>query len=93
MAEFFIKVMATLIFIATSIPSYCCRSHIQNDEVIANFFYTALDYQAVDDNFICDINGKHIPKTMRCIHDIDETGFPIGCRDGSHLNNCGMYII
>jgi hypothetical protein len=30
---------------------------------------------------------------MRCIHDIDGTGFPIGCRDGSHLNNCGMYII
>lgn len=51
-----------------------------------------VDYKSKDTDFICDINGKQIPETMKCIYDTDEIGFTVGCRDGSHLNDCGLYI-
>ncbi|XP_053385660.1 uncharacterized protein LOC123537998 [Mercenaria mercenaria] len=36
----------------------------------------------------CAENGQTFPVTQKCIYDVDDAGFPLGCRDGSHLTNC-----
>ncbi|XP_053381975.1 G-protein coupled receptor GRL101-like [Mercenaria mercenaria] len=40
------------------------------------------------DELSCAENGQIIPAKQTCVFDIDNAGFPLGCRDGSHLTNC-----
>lgn len=52
-------------------------------------YFLNQDFMPTDDDFPCNINGKHIPDSERCIYDTDASGFPTGCSDGSHLIDCG----
>ncbi|XP_053389471.1 G-protein coupled receptor GRL101-like, partial [Mercenaria mercenaria] len=43
------------------------------------------------DELPCAQNGQTFPVTQKCKYDIDNAGFPLGCRDGSHLANCEKF--
>jgi hypothetical protein len=48
------------------------------------------------DFFHCKRDGKIIPKSMRCIYAVDNSGYMTGCRSGDHLQNCGnknIYLV
>lgn len=45
---------------------------------------------AVSDDFLCR-SGKIVPMSQRCILDYDVYGDVTGCRDLSHLDDCGIY--
>ncbi len=34
-------------------------------------------------------NGACLEETQRCLYGKDKYGFPIGCRDATHLQDCG----
>lgn len=50
--------------------------------------FITIDFKAIDNDIPCNISGgKQIPKTWRCVYDIDSSGFAMGCTDGSHYSN------
>ncbi|XP_045163896.2 uncharacterized protein LOC123528233 [Mercenaria mercenaria] len=40
------------------------------------------------DDISCAETGQTFPVSQKCLFDVDNAGFPTGCRDGSHLTNC-----
>ena len=38
-------------------------------------------------------NGGCADSTQRCIYGYDVVGFPLGCRDATHLLDCGKLTI
>lgn len=46
---------------------------------------------AVNVDFLCR-SGKIVPIAQRCILDYDVYGDVTGCRDLSHLDDCGIFL-
>ena len=38
-------------------------------------------------------NGACVDKAYRCLYGRDRYNFPIGCRDATHLANCGKVLL
>ncbi|XP_060552415.1 sortilin-related receptor-like [Ruditapes philippinarum] len=57
----------------TNAPAYCTYGY--NMTEFGDFFH-------------CKRDGKIIPKSMRCIYAVDNSGYMTGCRSGDHLQNC-----
>ena len=43
------------------------------------------------DQFMCK-DGTFVSNSVKCIMDRDPYGEPSGCRDASHLQDCGMDV-
>ena len=52
-------------------------------------WYSLTDASYQSDDFRCK-DGATVPGSLRCIMDIDIYGDLSGCRDMSHLEQCGM---
>lgn len=44
------------------------------------------------DMILCN-NGHYANISVKCIYDMDEYGYIIGCRDVTHLRDCGNIIL
>ena len=46
---------------------------------------------ATSSHFLCK-NGKTIARSHRCLYNTNANGFLVGCRDASHLEQCGKFF-
>jgi hypothetical protein len=70
-----------------ALPIYKNCTHIFN--ILRAFFSAFTETDKVNKDFLCR-TGKTIPINQRCILDYDVYGNTMGCRDLSHLDECGI---
>ena len=61
-------------------------------QCVIGFPYSFIEYDPKDAKFHCN-NGASISSKQLCLYDRDFHGVLLGCRDGSHLQECGMKYI
>ncbi|XP_053398506.1 uncharacterized protein LOC123558066 isoform X2 [Mercenaria mercenaria] len=64
----------------------------QGYQVVPGSAVCEYDYNKQENVTTCEGDVKKISSSINCLYDVDAAGYIIGCRSGSHLQNCENHV-